>query len=263
MPSGADMNPGRNLFDLSGRTAIVTGSGRGLGRAMALGLAGAGANVVVSARTAAQVEETVAMITAAGGDAHGIVFDALARSECRRLIDEAVACYGRLDVMVVNHGMGASAPAESLTDAQWETNIAGNLTSAFYCCQEAARTMIAQGGGGSIVVTSSTGSLVGFEGLVAFGASKGGVDQMVRQMAMEWGRHGIRVNAINPGWTTHPRSAVGAPDDPAERRITERTPLGRRGEPEEMAGPAVFLASDASSFVTGTTLVADGGWCAV
>lgn len=250
------------LFDLAGRTAIVTGSGRGLGRAMARGLAGAGANVVVSARTGSQVAETVALIEQSGGRAHGIVFDALKRSECRRLIDETVDRFGGLDVMVVNHGMGASAPAEELTDAQWQTNIAGNLTSAFMCCQEAARTMIARGRGGSIVVTSSTGSLVAFEGLVAFGASKGGVDQMVRQMAMEWGRHGIRVNALNPGWTTHPRSAVGAPDDPKEQRIRERTPLGRRGEAEEMAGPAIFLASDASSFVTGATLVADGGWCA-
>ena len=263
MPSGADVDLDLKLFDLAGRTAIVTGSGRGLGRAMARGLAGAGARVVVCARSAAQVAETVAAIADAGGRAHGIVFDALKRVECRRLIDETVARFGGLDIMVVNHGMGASAPAEELTDAQWETNIAGNLTSAFHCCQEAARTMIAQGRGGSIVVTSSTGSLVGFEGLVAFGASKGGVDQMVRQMAMEWGRHRIRVNALNPGWTTHPRSAVGADDDPAERRIRERTPLGRRGEAEEMAGPAIFLASDASGFVTGITLVADGGWCAV
>jgi len=173
-----------------------------------------------------------------------------------------VARFGGLDVMIANHGQGGSGPAEELTDAQWETNTAGNLTSAFYCCQEAARTMIAQGRGGSIVVTSSTGSLVGFEGLLGFGASKGGVDQMVRQMAMEWGRHNIRVNTINPGWTTHPPGAVGKPDDPHERAIAERTPLGQRGEAWEMAGPAIFLSSDASSFVTGITLIADGGWCA-
>ncbi|MDA0220210.1 MAG: SDR family NAD(P)-dependent oxidoreductase [Proteobacteria bacterium] len=251
------------LFDLSGRTAIVTGSGRGLGKAMARGLAGAGAQVVICARSAGEVTGTTAGIVAAGGSAHGIVFDAARRSECRRLIDETLARFGGLDVMVVNHGSGASAPAEDLTDAQWEANIQGNLTSAFYACQEAARTMIAQSRGGSIVVTSSTGSLVGFEGLLAFGASKGGVDQMVRHMAMEWGRHGIRVNAINPGWTTHPPSAVGSEDDPAEQAIARRTPLGRRGRPEEMAGPAIFLASQASSFVTGITLVADGGWCAV
>ena len=257
------MNLDFSLFDLTGRTAIVTGSGRGLGKAMAQGLAGVGANVVVCARSADEVATTAGEIVATDGSAHGIVFDATRRSECRRLIDETVARFGGLDVMVVNHGSGASAPAEELTDKQWQENIAVNLTSAFMCCQEAARTMIAQGRGGSIVVTSSTGSLVGFEGLLGFGASKGGVDQMVRQMAMEWGRHGIRVNALNPGWTTHPASAVGAPSDPAERRITERTPLGRRGEAEEMAGPAIFLASDASSFVTGITLVADGGWCAV
>lgn len=252
-----------SLFDLGGRTAIVTGSGRGLGKAMARGLAGAGAQVVICARSAEEVAGTTEEIVAGGGSAHGIVFDAARRSECRRLIDETLARFGGLDVMVVNHGSGASAPAEELTDAEWESNIQGNLTSAFYACQEAARTMIAQGRGGSIVVTSSTGSLVGFEGLLAFGASKGGVDQMVRQMAMEWGRHGIRVNAINPGWTTHPPGAVGGEDDPAELAIRRRTPLRRRGRPEEMAGPAIFLASQASSFVTGITLVADGGWCAV
>jgi NAD(P)-dependent dehydrogenase (short-subunit alcohol dehydrogenase family) len=230
---------------------------------MAQGLAGVGANVVVCARSSDQVEATVKEIAAAGGKVHGIVFDATSRAECRRLIDETVARFGGLDVMIANHGSGASAPAEELTDAQWERNITYNLTSAFYCCQEAARTMIAQGRGGSIVVTSSTGSLVGFEGLLGFGASKGGVDQMVRQMAMEWGRHNIRVNALNPGWTTHPPTAVGKPDDPQEVAIATRTPLGRRGEAGEMAGPAIFLASDASSFVTGITLVADGGWCAV
>lgn len=257
------MNLDLSLFDLSGRCAIVTGSGRGLGRAMARGLAGAGADVVVCARSSEEVEETVATIRSAGDSAHGIVFDASSRQACRRLIDEAVAHFGKLDVMVVNHGSGASAPAEDLTDAQWDENIAINLTSAFHCCQEAARTMIAEGRGGSIVVTSSTGSLVGFNGLLGFGASKGGVDQMVRQMAMEWGRHRIRVNALNPGWTTHPPEAVGGPGDAAEQRIAERTPLGRRGEAEEMAGPVIFLASDASSFVTGVTLLADGGWCAV
>jgi gluconate 5-dehydrogenase len=252
-----------SLFDLTGRNVIVTGSARGLGKAMARGLAGVGANVVISSRTAAEVAATVAEIEAAGGIAHGIVFDANRRGECRRLIDETVARFGSLDVLVSNHGVGSSQPAEDVTDDAWQSAIAGNLTSTFYCCQEAARRMIDQGKGGSIVLVSSTGSLVGFEGLLAFGASKGGTDQMMRQMAMEWGRHGIRVNTLNPGWTTHPPSAVGAPDDPLERGIAERTPLGRRGEAEEMAGPAIFLASNASSFMSGATLVVDGGWCAV
>ena len=257
------MNLDLSLFDLSGRTVIVTGSARGLGKAMARGLAGVGANVVVSSRTPSEVEATVAEIEAAGGIAHGIVFDANSRVACRRLIDETVERFGSLDVLISNHGVGSSQPAEAVSDEEWESVISGNLTSTFYCCQEAARQMIAQGNGGSIVLVSSTGSLVGFDGLLAFGASKGGTDQMMRQMAMEWGRHGIRVNALNPGWTTHPPRAVGAPDDPAERTITERTPLGRRGAAEEMAGPAIFLASDASSFMSGATLVIDGGWCAV
>jgi NAD(P)-dependent dehydrogenase (short-subunit alcohol dehydrogenase family) len=251
------------LFDLSGRCAIVTGSGRGLGKAVARGLAGAGADVVVCARTKTEVDATVEEIAAEGGSAHGIVFDATRREDCRRLVAGAVERFGGLDVMVANHGIGGAGPAEETSEEDFQRILAGNLTSVFMCCQEAARQMIAQGRGGSIVAVSSTGSLVAFDGLVAFGASKGGLDQMVRQMALEWGRHRIRVNALNPGYTTHQRRPIPPRDDPAEVRIAELTPLGRRGRPEEMAGPAIFLASDASSFVTGTTLVVDGGWCAV
>ena len=119
--------------------------------------------------------------------------------------------------------------------------------------------------GGSIIVTSSTASLVAFENLLAYGASKGGVDQMVRQMALEWGRHGIRVNAVNPGYTTHGMRTSAEPreeDEAFEVAIRNRTPLGRRGTPEEFIGPVVFLASEASSFITGVCLPVDGGYCA-
>lgn len=250
-------------FDLTGKVAIVTGSGRGLGKAMARGLASAGAKLTIAARTAAQVEATAAEFASAGADVLPLVFDATTRAECQRLVDATVARFGRLDVMLANHGGGAYQMAEDIDDATWDRVISQNLTSVFHCCQIAARQMITQGWGGSIIVTSSTASSVGFKGLLSYGAAKGGVDQMVRQMAMEWGRFGIRVNAINPGYTTHRPRSVYDPDSPAELEVHRLTPLGRSGRPEEMAGPAIFLASDASSFVTGVCLPVDGGWLAM
>jgi NAD(P)-dependent dehydrogenase (short-subunit alcohol dehydrogenase family) len=252
------------VFDLAGRVAIVTGSGRGLGKAMATGLAEAGGTVVVCARTRSEVEETAAELRERGLDAHAAVFDATVRSSCADLVDETVRQHGRLDVMVVNHGVGRVQAAEEVDETSWERIMAGNLTGAFNCAQAAGRRMLAQGSG-SIIFTSSTGSLVGFRGLAAYGASKGGVDQLVRQLAVEWGDRGIRVNAINPGWTTvQMRGARPAEPDPVlEEEIRRMTPMQRRGRPEEFIGPVVFLASDASSFVSGVVLPVDGGYCAM
>lgn len=255
------MNPHTRLFDLTGKVAIITGSWRGLGRAMAEGLAGAGARVCISGRSALEVESATAALVDAGHEAIGIAFDATQRADCQRLVDATVERFGRLDVMVANHGGGADHSAIDCDDESWNRVISVNLTGAFYCCQIAARRMIAQGAGGSIIVTSSTSSMVAFHNLLAYGAAKGGVDQMVRQMALEWGKHAIRVNAINPGYTTHRRTPIDH-DSESEREINRMTPLGRSGRPEEFAGPAIFLASDASSFVTGVCLAVDGGYVA-
>ena len=246
-------------FDLTGRVAIITGSGRGLGKAMAQGLMEAGAKLTVCARTAEQVQATAAAFRAAGGDVLEVVFDATRRGDCQRLVAETVAHYGRLDVMLANHGGGANQTAIDTDDATWRRVIDQNLNSAFMVCQEAARQMIRQGTGGSIIVTSSTSSIRSFAGLMAYGAAKGGVDQMVRQMADEWGPHGIRVNALNPGYTTHRRRGYD-PQSEGVRAENRHTPLGRSGRPEEFAGPAVFLASDASSYITGHSLIIDGGY---
>ena len=157
--------------------------------------------------------------------------------------------------MVVNHGILGAAAAEELELASWRRTLEVNLTGAFSCAQAAARQMIAQGDGGAIVFTSSTASMVGFEQLLAYGVSKGGIDQMVRQLAVEWGPYQIRVNAINPGYTTHGMREGGErKSDPPEELLRQMTPMGRRGAPEEMVGPALFLASEAASFVTGVCL---------
>jgi gluconate 5-dehydrogenase len=251
-------------FDLGGRTAIVTGSGRGLGRGMAEALAQAGARVVCAGRTMASIEETADKIRSAGGQAEPFLFDAVKRPDCQRLVAETAACHGKLDIMVVNHGIALAAPAVEVTDHDWSETIAVNLTGAFLCAQAAGRQMIAQGKGGSIVLISSNASLVGFRDLTAYGASKGGVDQLCRQLSVEWGPHNIRVNAVNPGYTTNNmaggderHAAVGLAEE-----IRRMTPLGRRGSVAEIAGPVVFLASDAAAFVSGVCLAVDGGYCA-
>ncbi len=252
-------------FDLTGKVAIVTGSSRGLGKAMARGLGEAGAAIVVSARTASEVEAAAREFTAAGLTVAAVPFDASIRADAQRLIDETVRRFGKVDIIVVNHGVSRAEPAEDVDEASWQHIMDVNLKGAFNCAQLAARQMIGQGTGGSIIFISSTASLVGFRNLVAYGASKGGVDQMVRQMAVEWGDRGIRVNAVNPGYTTHDvRSTEARHADPAlSAEVKRMTPMGRRGRPEEFVGPVLFLASEASSFVTGVVLPVDGGYCAM
>ena len=252
-------------FDLKGRIAIITGAGRGLGRGMAEALAQAGATVICAGRTQASIDETAAKIRAAGGKAEAFLFDAVKREDCRRLVEETAQRHGQLNVMVVNHGIARAAPATEVSEGDWAETIAVNLTGAFLCAQAAGRQMIAQGKGGSIILISSNGSLVGFQDLTAYGASKGGVDQLCRQLCVEWGPHNIRVNAVNPGWTTN--NMAGGDDRHAATGMNENvkrgTPMGRRGTVAEIAGPVVFLASDAAGFVSGVCLAVDGGWCAL
>jgi gluconate 5-dehydrogenase len=253
---------GENLFDVTGKVAIVSGSGRGIGKAVAAGLAAARAKVVVCGRTPDIIEESAAAIREVGGEAIAVPFDAGDRTQVQGLIDTTVARYGRLDVMVVNHGIGRAARAEKIEPEAWGEMIAINLTSAFDCAQLAGRRMIEQGEGGAIVLVSSTGSYSAFRGLTNYGAAKGGVDQLCRQLASEWGRFDIRVNAVNPGFmTNHMRGSDERYDDADLASTVEaRTPVGRRGAPEEIAGPVIFLASDAASYVTGHIMPIDGGY---
>jgi NAD(P)-dependent dehydrogenase (short-subunit alcohol dehydrogenase family) len=252
-------------FDLTGKVAVVTGAGRGLGQAMAKALAQAGAAVAVASRTLAEVEETAAEIRAAGGTSFALPLDATKAADCQRLIDRIVESSGGLDIAVVNHGVGFAVAATETTEEQFRRTVEVNLTGCFNVAQAAGRQMIKQGRGGSIILTSSTGSLVGFEGLTAYGASKGGVDQLCRQLAVEWGPHDIRVNCVNPGYTTHHmRGGAGRGAQPeADEEVRRLTPMRRRGTPEEIAGPVVFLASPAASFVNGIILPVDGGYCAM
>jgi NAD(P)-dependent dehydrogenase (short-subunit alcohol dehydrogenase family) len=251
------------LFDLTGKVAIVTGSGRGLGKVFAKGMAEAGARVVTCSRTLSEAKATAQDIIDNGGQALALKVDTTVRSDCRELAANTVEHFGELNIMVCNAGIAYFMPAEKIGQDEWKQTIETNLTGYFHCAQMAARQMIKQGGGGSIIMTSSNASMVGFPGLMAYCASKGGVDQLVRSMAVEWGCHGIRVNAINPGYTDNLMSGLESDTSGAEEEeIRRMTPMQRRGKSEEMIGPVIFLSSDASSFVTGTILPIDGGWCA-
>ncbi len=251
-----------NLFDLSGKVAIVTGSGRGLGKAIAVGMAQYGATVVVCSRTLAEAESTAQEIIANGGSAMARRVDTVDRDSCQQLIDDTVAAYGHLDVLVNNAGIDIIEPAEDVAEEAWDQVLNINLKGYFNCSQFAARQMLQQPTGGSIVNNSSIAGDVGIKGLTAYAAAKGGVNQMTRTMAVEWASRGIRVNAVSPGYFENIMS--GATDEHArpEKRaqVLQSTPMGRRGLPEELVGPVVFLASDASSYVTGAVLLVDGGY---
>ena len=229
----------------------------------AVGLAEAGAIVVGCARSYERAEATAAEIRAKGQEALGLLADVTRPADCDALIQGAVRRYGRLDILVCNAGVNVRKPATAFTPEEFDTVISGNLNAYFLCAQAAARQFIAQGRGGAIVMNSSNASAAAFDELAPYCAAKGGIDMMVKALAAEWGPHGIRVNAFNPGYTTHSMTEKGqdylqhgAPD------IIARTPLRRMAEMREMIGPAVFLASDAASFVTGAVLMADGGWTA-
>ena len=254
----------KNLFDLTGKVAIITGSGRGLGKAIALGVAEYGATVVACSRTLAEAEVTAQEIVTAGGSALALRVDTSDRSSCEKLVADTVAAYGRLDVLVNNAGIDIIEPAEDVADEAWDQVLAINLKGYFNCSQFAGRQMLQQGTGGSILNNSSIAGEVGIKGLTAYAAAKGGVNQMTRTMAVEWASRGVRVNAFSPGYFENIMS--GATDEHArpEKRaqVLQFTPMGRRGLPDELVGPVVFLASDASSYVTGAILLIDGGYTA-
>jgi NAD(P)-dependent dehydrogenase (short-subunit alcohol dehydrogenase family) len=251
-------------FSLAGKVAVVTGSGRGLGRAIAGGMAAAGAAVVTTSRNGDEAEAAAAAIRGAGGKAISVVTDVADPAACHALVARAVKAFGRLDIMACNAGIILTNPADKATPAELEQTLAVNVGGALYCAQAAAEQMGRQGGG-AIVVTSSNASLVAFPGLLTYNISKGGVDQMVKTLAVEWAPRNIRVNAFNPGYLEHSMSrSEGYDHDPeTEAAILRMTPMGRRGRVEEVVGVAIFLASDASSFITGTVLPVDGGWCAL
>jgi NAD(P)-dependent dehydrogenase (short-subunit alcohol dehydrogenase family) len=249
---------------LNGRVAAISGGSRGLGLAMALALAGNGASVVIGSPSNADNQAALERLKSVGGQASAHHLDVTSRESCEAFVTSAVKDFGRLDIMLCNAGISISQSAFETSEQTWAKTIGIDLAGVFNSAVAAARKMTMQSTGGSIVVTSSNASLVGFNGLSAYGAAKGGVNQLVRSLALEWGQHNIRVNAVAPGWTEHRMEGNGHSVNAtvAEAAIA-RTPLKRFGTADEIAAATLFLASESASFITGTVLAVDGGYTSV
>jgi NAD(P)-dependent dehydrogenase (short-subunit alcohol dehydrogenase family) len=252
------------LFDLSGRVAVVTGAASGLGQAMAIGLARYGAAIACADVNDAGLAETVSSIAALPRQAIAVHCDISQPEQVEHLFAEVDRVFGRVDVLINDPYTSARAKPEDLSLADWNRVIATNLTGYFLCAQAAARRMIQQGRGGSIINMSSIGgsSALG-RGNFVYSVTKGGINAFTRELAIEWARHNIRVNALQPvqmltpsvkKWLADPKTDPALPE-----HLLSGIPLGRLGQPSDVVGPAVFLASDASAFVTGIVLPIDGG----
>jgi gluconate 5-dehydrogenase len=249
----------KKLFDLSGQVALVTGGSRGLGEEISFGLAEAGASLMLLARREPGLSETVERLRARGFRCEGTVCDAASANAVRAAVEKTLEIYGRIDTLVNNAGISWGAPAEEMPQEKWRAVLDVNLTGAFLFAQAVAPRMIARRRGCILNVASIAGLRAMPEGLPAAGyvASKGGLIALTRELAAQWGPYGIRVNAIAPGFFPSRMT-----DKVLERRRTaiERgIPLGRIGEPGELKGAAVFLVSEAASYITGQTLAIDGG----
>jgi NAD(P)-dependent dehydrogenase (short-subunit alcohol dehydrogenase family) len=245
---------------LQGRVAAITGGALGIGRATALLFAEEGATVALGDVQLEAAQEVAREITRRGGRAIAIGLDVGDAAQVQAFVDRVAGELGRLDVMFANAGIAHSAPFLEHSEAQWQRVLRVNLTGVFLCCQAAARQMVRQGGGGRIITTASINGFRGVENLVGYNAAKAGVIELTRTMAVELATHRIAVNAIAPA-QIDTRLTRSLPE-PARRRRVERIPMGRFGEPEEVARVALFLASDDASYVTGHTLAVDGGYLA-
>jgi 2-dehydro-3-deoxy-D-gluconate 5-dehydrogenase len=248
------------LFDLTGKVAIVTGGNRGLGLGMAEGMARAGANIVVAARDKAKSQEAVGHLRSLGVEAEFIAVDVVDEASCHAMIAATEKRFGRIDILVNNAGINDRKPPQDYTLTEWRRIIDTNLNSVFVCCQ-AVYPVLKKAGAGKIINIGSMLSIFGASFAVPYGTSKGGVVQMTKGLASAWAEDNIQVNAILPGWvdtdlTRNARKQVDGLHD----KVVDRTPQGRWGEPKDFQGIAVFLASSGSDFLTGTSIPVDGGF---
>lgn len=246
-------------FELNGQVAVVTGGGRGLGEAIALAIARSGANVAVVSRTRSQIEETACEIKALGQSALAVVADVAKLEDVQLMVNKVAQRFGRIDVLVNAAGVNQRAPSLDVSPELWERILSINLRGTFFCCQAAATYMIQQNGGAIVNIASITSS-VGIPSLAPYAASKAGVEALTRVLAAEWAPHGVRVNAVAPGYFRTEMTKSLFEDVDWVDRLLARIPLGRAGLPEDLAEAVVFLVSPAARYVTGQVVTVDGGF---
>jgi len=246
-------------FQLDGKTAVVTGAGRGIGRALAIGLAEAGADVALLSRTEEDLKGTAAAIEGLGRQALVLPTDVTDREQVHMAITNVKSKWGKIDILVNNAGMNIRSRALEVTDDEWQTIMDTNLKSAFMMSQEAGKVMKEQESGGKIINIASVAGQVALRTGVVYASTKAALMQMTKVLAMEWGQYGINVNAIGPWYFKTPLTEKLLSDEAYVNDILSVTPLKRIGELPELVGPAVFLSSDAGNYVTGQTLFVDGG----
>jgi gluconate 5-dehydrogenase len=247
-----------NEFDLNGKVAIVTGCSRGLGQIFARALAEAGADLVITSRTTDSLRSFQLEIQALGRRCLALPCDVRELSSIEAMVGSAIDEMGKIDILVNNAGCNVRKPALDVTWDDWNLILDTNLRGTFFVAQAVARHMVGNGYGRIINIGSVT-SVAGYAGLGPYGASRGGVKQLTMSLADDWGRFGITVNCLAPGWFKTSQNAVMYEDSEWVNYLTDRIPLKRPGQPSDLRGAVVFLASDASAYITGQTLLVDGG----
>lgn len=249
---------GLEVFDLTGKVILVTGASRGLGRAMAIGLAEAGADLVLTARSAPDLEEAAAEVRRQGRQALAVKADVSVPGDVEAMVRAAMDRFGRVDALVNNSGIAGEKPLLDMTEGDWDAVLDTNLKGTFLCSKAVGAHMVARGQG-KIINIASVAGYIGTANLSAYCASKGGVIQFTKALALEWARYNVQVNAICPGYFRTSMNAGFFETEKGREYIKRWIPLRRVGEPSELQGAVIFLASGASGFMTGSALVIDGG----